>query len=70
MATFFRKKPDKKCIWCEHGVKSEYTEDVFCKKQGVVKQDDACRKFKYDPLKRSPGIQTVSKDFTAEDFSL
>lgn len=70
MAAFFSKKTDKSCAWCKYGVKSDYSADIFCKKCGVVGTDNVCRRYKYDPLKRTPYTQTISKEYTAEDFSL
>lgn len=58
----------KSCIWCVYGKKSEYTNDVFCKKKGVTSSDDYCRKYKYDPLKRTPERQSIEKDYKADDF--
>lgn len=70
MSAFFNKKTDKSCVWCEYGVKSEYSSDIFCKKHGVVREDNVCKKYKYDPLKRTPKSQNISKDFSDKDFSL
>ena len=66
----FNKKLQKSCMWCVYGRKSEYTNDIFCKKHGVTTRADACRHYKYDPLKRTPKKSTPSGNFTAEDFSL
>lgn len=67
---FFNKDIKKSCLWCIHGKKSEYTDDVFCKKHGVTTANDYCRKYKYDPLKRTPEKQTIESNFSNEDFSL
>ena len=66
----FNKKSQKSCMWCMHGTKSDYSEEIFCKKHGVTTRADACRHYKYDPLKRKPQKIKPSGEFTAEDFSL
>ena len=58
----------KSCLWCVHGKKSEYTNDIFCKKHGVTTAEDYCRKYKYDPLKRTPEKQTINNKFSEKDF--
>ncbi|MBR0466474.1 MAG: hypothetical protein IJJ40_03150 [Clostridia bacterium] len=69
MAAFFNKNTIKSCKWCVHGINSEYTDDIFCKKRGVV-NNDVCRKYKYNPLKRTPEKTEISKNYSKEDFSL
>ena len=65
----FNKKLTKSCFWCMHGKKSEFSEEVFCKKHGVTTKLDACRHYKYDPLKRTPNkINTPSGNYSDEDF--
>ena len=64
----FNKSVKKSCAWCKYGRKSEYSNEIFCKKRGVVTADDYCRKYNYDPLKRVPDRQTVSKEFSNNDF--
>lgn len=66
----FNKKLQKSCMWCTHGRKSDYGEDVFCKKHGVTTRADSCRHYKYDPLKRTPQKQSASGYYSADDFSL
>lgn len=66
----FDKDMKKSCAYCVHGKKSEYSDDVFCIKRGVTTADDYCRKYKYDPLKRTPDTEAIDKDYKAEDFSL
>ena len=66
----FNSDLDMACQWCVHGKKSEYTDDVFCKKRGLVSARDWCRKYKYDPLKRTPDKQIIDKSFNEDDFQL
>lgn len=67
----FRKKIDRACAYCIHGAKID--EDIIlCAKKGIKMPDDSCRKFKYDPLKRTPK-KAKPLDFSkydTEDFSL
>ncbi|MBO4693631.1 MAG: hypothetical protein J5659_04505 [Clostridia bacterium] len=60
----------KSCAWCLYGKKSEYTNDIFCKKRGITTKDYYCRKYKYDPLKRTPDKKIISDKYYGDDFSL
>lgn len=67
----FRKKMPRSCLYCAHATKLD-GDQLLCSKQGIVDADDACRKFKYDPLKRVPArpkALDLSK-YDEEDFSL
>lgn len=67
----FRKKIERSCAYCRHGVQLEDGQ-VLCHKKGVKTLEDKCRKFKYDPCKRIP-LKAKPLDFSrydAEDFSL
>ncbi len=66
----FNKNISPACKYCLHGHLSEYTDEVFCLKRGVTKPDDACRKFIYDVLKRTPSVATPDTDFKKEDFEI
>lgn len=66
----FDKKLQKSCMWCVYGTKSDYSDEIFCKKHGVTTRADACRRYKYDPLKRVPKSVKPSENYTAEDFSI
>lgn len=66
----FNKKLQKSCLWCIHGRKSDYLDDIFCKKHGVTTRADACHHYKYDPLKRVPQKVNPAGQFTADDFTL
>jgi len=66
----FNKKLQKSCMWCAFGRKSEFNDEVFCRKHGVTTRADTCRHYKYDPLKRVPQKIKPAGDFSADDFSL
>lgn len=67
----FRKKIQRSCLYCAHGVRISQ-DQVVCAKRGVVSADGACRKFRYDPLKRVPPRRKALnfKQYDEEDFSL
>ena len=54
------------CLFCEHATQLKINNNVLCKYKGVVEEDYVCRKFIYDPLKRTPApkpkLITLSKD--------
>ena len=67
----FRKKIERSCSYCLHGVGLE-DGMVLCAKKGVKSMDDKCRKFKYDPCKRTPPRAKAPnfRIFDEDDFSL
>ncbi len=67
----FRKKIEKSCSYCTHGVKVD-DELILCCKKGLRSCSSKCRKFQYDPTKRIP-TKAKAVDFNryeTEDFSL
>ncbi len=67
----FQKDIEPRCAYCKRGANLD-EEQVMCMKKGIVSAAGACRKFKYDPLKRTPP-KPVSVDFShlkEEDFVL
>ena len=67
----FRKKIERSCSYCIYGTALE-DDQILCMKKGLKRQEDSCRKFKYDPCKRIPAKQKPL-DFTRyeqEDFTL
>ena len=75
----FRKKMPSSCQYCTHGVRLD-DEQIVCTKKGLLHEDRACRRFRYDPvenglndpLKRIPP-RKKAVDFSKydqEDFSL
>lgn len=67
----FRKKIERSCAYCTHGVVLEGGA-VLCAKKGLKTIDAKCRKFKYDPCKRIP-VKAKTLDFSKyaqEDYSL
>ena len=67
---FNKKAHEPQCAQCEHGKYFEGDGDILCKKFGIVQPEDFCKKFKYDPLKRSPAKINIKTDFKKEDFEI
>ena len=67
----FRKNMPRSCCYCQWGTKLE-NHQVLCIKHGVVGDSYACRKFIYDPCKRTPVKAKVLdlNKYSDEDFSL
>ena len=58
------------CAYCAFGNTVEGDKDVLCVRNGVMQPNDCCGKYIYDPLKRKPLRQTISSDYSEEDFKL
>ncbi len=67
----FRKKIEPRCAYCERG-RDLGNGTVACVRKGVVDEAFHCRRFRYDPLKRTPPRPaTLQGDrLSAEDFAL
>jgi hypothetical protein len=67
----FDKKIAPRCEYCRFGNLID-DDHVICVKRGVVGSDDACRRFRYDPLKRRPEIQPAFRplDHNDDEFAL
>ena len=67
----FRKDIEPRCCYCAKGA-SIGEEQIACMHKGIVPAGHHCRKFEYDPLKRTPP-QPAAPDFSKfkdEDFVL
>lgn len=68
----FQDKIEPRCAYCLRAVPLEDGK-MACPKQGIVSPAGACRKFRYDPLKRippRPAAPLVLPAAREEDFSL
>ena len=67
----FRNKIEPRCAYCERGKDLE-NGTVACVHKGVVDETYHCRKFRYDPLKRTPPRPAALRDdrLSADDFAL
>ena len=71
MTMLFRKKIERCCTYCAYGTVLEEGQ-VLCVKKGFRPEGKACRKFRYDPCKRTPS-RPKALDFSKydqDDFSL
>ena len=67
----FRKKMEPRCAYCERG-SDLGNGKVACVHKGVVDDTYHCRRFRYDPLKRTPPrpVPLNTERLDAEDFVL
>ena len=67
----FRKDIEPHCAYCTYGAPAD-PGTVICRKKGIRLETDKCRKFQYDPLKRTPPrpTQTDFEQYEDKDFSL
>ncbi len=66
----FSNKIPPQCSYCSRGIPSG--NKILCMKKGVMVPEDACDKFRYDPLKRIPP-RPAAPDFSRlkdDDFTL
>lgn len=67
----FNKSVPPMCLYCRRS--SPLSDELFClcERRGVVSYDFHCKKYRYNPLKRSPTrAPRVGKAFSAEDFTI
>lgn len=50
------------CKFCERATPLSVDGKLVCEKYGVVAEDYHCRRFVYDPLKRSPRLNPLIQD--------
>jgi hypothetical protein len=53
---------EKYCAYCEHSVPTYDKDRVLCDKKGIVSGGYKCRRFSYDPLKRTPIKKILKAD--------
>ena len=67
----FRKKIERSCSYCQHGVQLD-DGNILCRKKGITLPENKCLRFRYDPCKRIP-LKAKALDFSRydnDDFSL
>lgn len=70
MSSMFNKDLPRSCKYCVFGKASLISGEILCKKHGVTLNNDYCRRYKYDPLKRIPERVKLADGYKPEDFSL
>ncbi len=66
----YNKDVPKCCGHCANAQISMSLKLVFCKFRGPVSEDDVCRKYIYDPVKRVPKSSAKLPQYSKEDFML
>lgn len=66
----FNKDIPRCCRHCSHAQISDSLKLVFCRHKGPVSENDVCKKFDYDPLKRTPRTAAKLPEYKKEDFEL
>lgn len=66
----FNKNISRSCEYCANAQICSALNLIFCKFKGPVSQQDSCRRYKYDPLKRTPRADAKLPKYTADDFKL
>lgn len=61
---------DPRCETCSFGKLSSDGSAVLCRHGGAVPKYHQCRRYRYDPLKRTPHRQQPMEPFSEADFSL
>ena len=68
---YIKGRENGNCNLCEYGHFDSEKKGFMCMLKGeVTNEDDSCKKFRYDPLKRTPDTVKLRSDFSEEDFSL
>jgi len=65
----FRKNIEPSCSYCSHS-SDIGGGDLVCIKKGIVRSDESCPKFSYDPFRRRPPEpkKLEHKNLSEEDF--
>ena len=59
---------ERYCRYCENAKTLSDTDTVLCDRYGVVSASHRCRKFMYDPMKRTPKRQTTAPSLEFVDI--
>ncbi|MBQ9974660.1 MAG: hypothetical protein IJP02_06875 [Oscillospiraceae bacterium] len=67
----FQKKIEPRCAYCVHS-RPLNEEQIACEKKGIMSVASSCRRFEYDPLRRTPPrpVKPEFSDLKQEDFVL
>ena len=69
-AQYFNKNLQPACAYCGRGRRCPGGDRVLCPLRGVMEPSDACRRFRYNPLKRVPKRSQKLPAYKSEDFAL
>ena len=68
----FDKHIEPRCSYCQWGTPLDLDEgQMMCVKKGIVARTGSCRRFRYDPLKRTPPkpVAASFRHLKDEDFT-
>lgn len=67
----FRKHIEPRCAYCAHSAPAE-PGTVICRRKGIREETAHCRRFRYDPLRRTPPRPKLPdfEKYDNRDFSL
>jgi len=66
----FGSRVDPACCYCQHSTPGDDPAFLTCRHKGKVQAGASCRRFRYDPLRRTPARQTVLPHYTKEEFEI
>ena len=58
------------CENCRCGKPAPDGNSVLCSVRGVMRRKSSCKKYEYDPIKRSPARTPLLPEYDPEEFSL
>lgn len=58
------------CAYCEHATLLSNADACVCKKNGVVRADGTCRRFRPDLLKVQPHLPLLPEEADEEEFDV
>ncbi|MEG1773786.1 MAG: hypothetical protein RR320_02910 [Oscillospiraceae bacterium] len=58
------------CAYCALGEPTQDGEAILCERRGIVLPSYHCRKYVYDPLRRTPKLPPELARFDRSDFTL
>ena len=58
------------CEYCLNGLPASGKDIIICKKKKQTEDVCACKKFKYDPLRRKPKQEPTLPEFHESDFKI
>jgi hypothetical protein len=65
--TYFDKKMEPQCGYCQFGKRTKDGGRILCEKQGLKEENSSCPKFIYSPLKRIPVKQLNIEGAVADE---
>ena len=70
MRRLFGDNIEPACVYCRNGTRTKKGDKIMCPKNGMVDIYYSCRRFCYDPLRRTPSDSAALPEFPKSDFEL